>query len=69
MQKVAIAIAINGPFLINFVIGIDGGVELDGASLLINSNSLSDKFLLSSGYDVTDLFQKKYQNIPKIPNE
>ena len=58
LQKVATAIAIKGPFLINLKNGIVGGIELAGALALINCNSSWERFLLSSGYEVTILFQK-----------
>ena len=67
LQNVATAIATNGIFLINLKKGIEGADSFDGASFLINFNSCAERFLLSSGNEVTLLFQKKYQKIPTIP--
>ena len=59
----------NGGFLRSFNNGIEEADFFEGASDRIKLSSSFDRFLLSSGKDVTLLFQKKYQKIPKKPKE
>tara|TARA_B000000475_G_C15953275_1_gene429689 strand:+ start:882 stop:1163 length:282 start_codon:yes stop_codon:yes gene_type:complete len=69
LQKVATVIAINGGFFRSLNNGIEEAEIFEGASVSIKFNSSFDRFLLSSGKDVTLEFQKKYQKIPKNPKE
>ena len=53
----------------SFKNGIVGAVSFDGASVFMKFYSSSERSLLSSGKDVTILFQKKYQKNPSNPNK